>query len=160
MVGFRLLVVVVVLAGSWGLSGCQDAVGPQRVARLQQELKAIQNARDGLRRDLEAARRDLNAAHSDLETARRELRQQQEQLETLKQEVAHLQQERADLQEALANRTQERDLHAQALAELRAGIKVLLERVEVRLGQENPAEKAEKTAGPAAARAALSNWCF
>lgn len=160
MVGYRFLVVVVMLAGSWGLSGCQEAVGPQRVARLQQEIKAIQSARDGLRRDLEAARRDLATAHSELESARRDLRQQQEEIESLKQEVARLQQDRADLQEALASRTQERDLHAQALAELRAGIKILLDRVEVRLGSETPVEKADKAVVPVSARTTLPNWCF
>lgn len=160
MVGYRFLVVIVVLAGSWGLSGCQDAVGPQRVARLQQEIKAIQSARDGLRRDLEAARRDLMAANSELDNARQELRRQQEQIESLKQEVAHLQQERVDLQEALASRTHERDVHAQTLAELRAGIKILLDRVEARLGSESPAENAGKTVIPAAARTALPNWYF
>lgn len=141
MIRQRFVLVLVALVGCWGLAGCQDGTYPARTARLQEEVKAAEQARDGLRRDLDACRVDLA--------------QRQDEITKLQQQVAQLRQERDELKQTLSSRTQERDLHAAALADLRTGIKSLLEKADAQL-------KPEKSAPPAATPVNVTtvSWIF
>jgi chromosome segregation ATPase len=140
MIRLRLVLVLVALVGCWGLAGCQEGACPARTARLQEELKAVQQAREGLRRDLDACRHDLA--------------ERQEEIARLQLQVVQLQQERDELKQTLVSRTQERDLHAAALADLRTGIKSLLEKVEAQLSP----DRSLPAAMPATVKTA--SWSF
>jgi chromosome segregation ATPase len=98
------------------LWGCAQSPGEAdrnaKATRLQEEIRALTAARDGLRQELKAARADI---------------------ETLQEQIAQLQRvvkERDDLKAQLSARTAERDNSVAQIQQIRTNLKALMDQVE------------------------------